>query len=312
MELIYDKYRRPLTRLRISVTERCNLKCFFCHREGVTEYSHKEMTPEEIARITKITVNHGVSKVKLTGGEPLIREDIDKIVRQLSQIKGINDLAMTTNGVLLAEKAESLKHSGLQRVNINFPSLKPSKYYEITDGNNLNDSLNGLKAAIKVGFHPIKLNMVMLKGLNDDEVNDMISFSRQMGVILQLIELEPVNVEDSFYQKYYRSLTDIESQLKKEALSVKTRRSMQNRKVYSLPDVVVELVAPLENTKFCLKCTRLRITSDGKFKPCLMRDDNLIDFLTPLRKGVGDKELENLFIEAVNCREPYYKASGLH
>ncbi len=310
--MIYDKYRRPVTRLRISVTERCNLECSFCHREGVTESSPKEMTPEEIARVTKLAVNHGVSKVKLTGGEPLVREDIDKIVRQLSQIKGINDLAMTTNGTLLAQKAESLRHSGLQRVNINFPSLKPLKYCEITGGNNLDDLLSGLNAAIKVGFHPIKLNMVMLKGLNDYEVNDMISFSRQMGVILQLIELEPVNIENSFYTKYYRSLTDIESQLKKEAISVKIRHSMQNRKVYSLTGVAVELVAPLENSSFCLKCTRLRITSDGKFKPCLMRDDNLVDFLTPLRKGVGDKELENLFIEAINRREPYYKASRSH
>jgi len=269
------------------------------------------MTPEEIARITKITVKHGVSKIKLTGGEPLEREDITEIVRQLSRIDGIDDLAMTTNGILLTKKAKLLKQAGLQRVNINFPSLNPSKYNEIAGGN-LNDLLNGLNASIEAGFNPIKLNMVVLRGLNDEEVKDMISFSRQMGVILQLIELENINLENSFYIKHYQELTDIETQLKKESINITTRRTMQNRKVYSLPGVDVEIVSPLENTEFCSGCTRLRITSDGKFKPCLMRDDNLIDFLTPMRNGAGDDELERLFLKAVDLREPYYKKVKAH
>ena len=309
--MIHDRYGRPVFRLRISVTERCNLKCIYCHREGITAHSPKEMTPEEIARITKITVKHGVSKIKLTGGEPLEREDITEIVRQLSRIDGIDDLAMTTNGILLTKKAKLLKQAGLQRVNINFPSLNPSKYNEIAGGN-LNDLLNGLNASIEAGFNPIKLNMVVLRGLNDEEVKDMISFSRQMGVILQLIELENINLENSFYIKHYQELTDIETQLKKESINITTRRTMQNRKVYSLPGVDVEIVSPLENTEFCSGCTRLRITSDGKFKPCLMRDDNLIDFLTPMRNGAGDDELERLFLKAVDLREPYYKKVKAH
>jgi cyclic pyranopterin phosphate synthase len=152
-----------------------------------------------------------------------------------------------------------------------------------------------VNAAVEAGLCPVKLNMLILNGINDEAVADMIEFAAKTGTVLQLIELEPVNLADSFYQARHQSLDSYEEALQKKALKVETRRFMQNRRVYCLPDVKVETVRPIENTDFCLHCSRLRITSDGKLKPCLMKNDNLIDFLTPLRKGASDQELAELF-----------------
>jgi cyclic pyranopterin phosphate synthase len=143
--------------------------------------------------------------------------------------------------------------------------------------------------------------------VNDGEVKDMIEFAAKTGALLQLIELEPINITDDYYINYYRPLDDYELELKERAVKVETRRFMQSRRVYHLPEVKVEIVHPIENTEFCAHCTRLRITSDGKIKPCLMRNDNLVDVLTPLRNGASEYKLKSLFIEAIKRREPYFK-----
>ncbi|UCF58259.1 MAG: GTP 3',8-cyclase MoaA [Candidatus Bathyarchaeota archaeon] len=305
--MICDNYGRPTLNLRISISQRCNLKCPYCHREGETASPSTEMSVEEITRIVRVAISLGVSSVKLTGGEPLLRSDILEIVKQIAELRGLRDLSMTTNGAFLAPLAGSLRECGLKRVNVNISTLSAETYREL-NGGSLRDALDGVKAAVKAGLYPVKLNMLVLRGVNDGEISKMMKFAEQNESILQLIELEPINVRSDYYQRYHYPLNEIEARLKKEALEIKTRQDMQNRRIYFLPRVKVEVIHPIENTEFCARCTRLRVTSDGKLKPCLARNDNLVDVLTPMRNGADDAELSRLFIEAVKKREPYYKA----
>jgi len=306
--VLKDVAGRPLLNLRVAVTRYCNLNCLYCHMEGEMKFTEnsREMTAAEIVRLVQIAVSLGISKVKLTGGEPLMRNDITQIVKSIASIPGLSDLSMTTNGTMLAQLADELHASGLKRVNISLPTLNSEAYNKLTGGK-LKHVLEGIETAVKVGFYPVKLNMLILKGINDNVVLEMIDFARKTGTFLQLIELEPINIDYVYYSTHYKSLDEYETLLKQKALTVETRRYMQNRRVYHLPHVTVEIVRPFENTSFCSNCTRLRITSDGKLKPCLMRNDNLIDILSPLRSGAKDQELAELFKMANQQRQPYHK-----
>jgi len=305
-----DKCGRPLLNLRISITQRCNLKCSYCHREGEVQranVSAEKMSLEEIVRIAKTAVSLGIVRIKLTGGEPLMRQDVYDVVKSIAGIPGLRDLSMTTNGLLLDQFAQPLCSAGLRRVNISLPTLNPETYRKLTGGK-LENALAGVKAAIEAGFSPVKLNMVVLKGVNVNDIPDMIDFAKEIGVVLQLIELDPVNVSREYFAKHHRLLDEQEAILRDRAVKIETRRLMHNRLIYHLPDVTVEMVHPTENSDFCMHCTRMRVTSDGKLKPCLMRNDNLTDILTPMRSGASDQELQQLFIKANQLREPYNKA----
>ena len=304
--MIHDDYGRPVLNLRISITQRCNLRCPYCHREGEVASPSIEMTRDEIVRVVGIAVGLGISRVKLTGGEPLLRPDILDIVKGITKLRGLKDFSMTTNGTNLASWAKGLHKNGLNRVNISIPSLDTETYCALMGGD-LRDVLKGIRAAVNANLFPVKLNMLVLKNVNNNEIPKMISFAEQTGTILQLIELEPLNVSMSYYRRYHYPLDIVEEELEKQARQVKIREDMQNRKVYFLSKAKVEVVRPIENTKFCARCTRLRVTSDGLLKPCLMRTDNLVDLLTPLRKGANNEDLTRLFMEAVKKREPYYK-----
>jgi len=306
--VLVDNFGRPLLNLRVAVTKRCNLHCLYCHMEGEENHTNPtaEMTTDEIIRIVRTAVKLGVSKVKLTGGEPLMRKDIAEIVKEIASLNGLRDLSMTTNGTMLTFLAEKLHANGLKRVNISLSSLNAEVYNKITGGK-VKDALEGIKAAVEVGLYPVKINMLVLKGINDYAVPEMIDFARQSRTILQLIELEPINISDEYYSIHYKSLDEYEAILKQKAVKIEVRQYMQNRHIYHLPDVTVEIVHPTENSEFCIHCTRLRVTSDGKLKPCLMKNDNLIDILTPLRNGASDKELMELFMLANQKRQPYNK-----
>jgi cyclic pyranopterin phosphate synthase len=184
--------------------------------------------------------------------------------------------------------------------------LNAEAYNKLTDGR-LENTVEGIRAAVAAGFNPVKLNMVVLNGINVDDVPEMMEFARRTGTILQLIELDPVNVDDAYFSAYHRLLDEHEEILRQKAVKIETRRFMHNRHIYHLPDVTVEVVHPTENGEFCAHCTRLRVTSDGKLKTCLMRNDNLIDMLTPMRGGANDEELKAFFLRANEMREPYNK-----
>jgi GTP 3',8-cyclase len=265
------------------------------------------MSVEEIVHIAKIAIGLGIARVKLTGGEPLMRKDLPEIVAGIAAIAGLKDLSLTTNGLLLGGgMAKKLRDCGLKRVNISLPSLNPETYHKLTGGQ-LEAALEGVKAAINAGFCPVKLNMVVLEDVNVDDVPDLIEYAGRTGIVLQLIELDPVNVGDRYYAEHHRSLDEQENMLREKAVTIEKRPFMHNRLIYHLPNATVEVVHPIENTDFCMHCTRMRITSDGKLKPCLMRNDNLTDILTPIREGSNDEQLKELFVKANLLRAPYNK-----
>ena len=265
------------------------------------------MSVQDIVRIAKIAVSLGIARIKLTGGEPLMRKDLPEIVSGIAALPGLRDLSLTTNGLLLGGLAKELHDCGLKRVNISLPTLNPETYRKLAGGN-LDDALTGVRAAIEAGYCPVKLNMVILKDVNVGDVPAMIEYARQTGTVLQLIELDPINVSDTYYSTHHRSLEEQEQMLREQAETIEKRPFMHNRLIYHLPNVTVEVVHPIENSDFCMHCTRMRITSDGKLKPCLMRNDNLTDILTPIRQGATDEQLKQLFVKANLLREPYNKS----
>lgn len=290
--VLKDPYNRTVTNLRISLTQRCNLRCIYCHAEGEVN-PEEQMSAEDIAELMRVGVKFGVKSIKFTGGEPLLRRDLVDIIRSVPP--GVES-SLTTNGTLLAAKAAELKEAGLARVNVSLDTLRPERYRGITGKDILADVLAGIDAAIEVGLTPVKLNMVLLEGINEDEVDDFMAFVRNKpDLILQVIELMEFNE-----CKFHGDVDSVEQDLNERATRVVTRR-MHHRKKYCLDGAEVEVVRPLHNTEFCAFCNRLRVTSDGKLKPCLLRSDNLIDI-----RGKHGKELEDAFREAVSRRKPFF------
>ncbi len=264
------------------------------------------MSPEEIGRIAGLAAEFGVRKVKLTGGEPLMRKDITDVIRSIAETE-VSEISMTTNGTLLADVAVELADAGLDRVNISLDTLNNETYRRITGEDMLENVLSGIEAAIAADLTPVKINMVVLAGINDGEIERMISYAFRQGAILQLIEL--IDVGGGGPSPYHHDLAEVERELSRRALAVETREHMNARKKFILPDGEVEVVRPMHNSEFCMHCTRLRLTSGGYLKPCLMRNDNLVDVLTPLREGMMD-EAREAFRRAVALREPYFKPMG--
>jgi cyclic pyranopterin phosphate synthase len=306
--MVCDKVGRPIRDIRVSLTHRCNLKCIYCHGEG-EQHPGGELGVSEIEWVVSVAAAEGVRRVKLTGGEPLLRGDIFDVVARLSSIPGIEEVSMTTNATLLADMAGELKEAGLKRVNVSLDSLVPERYKEITGFDKLDSVLGGIDEAVRVGLSPVKINMVLLRNLNVDEFWDLARFSREKGAILQVIELVDLG-DNSIFQRFHVDVEPLESELQSQAVKIITR-SMHKRKKYFLPGgAEIEIVRPVHNSDFCSNCTRIRLTSDGKLKPCLMRNDNLVDVAEPLKRGSNSKTLRELFLKAVELREPYYKADN--
>lgn len=304
--MLTDRYGRPVTNLRISITQRCNLACPFCHREGDQRHIDSEMTPKEIQEIVSIAASLGIDKIKLTGGEPLLRDDIAEIVQLIHDIPTIGDIGITTNGILLQELAKPLKSSGLNRVNVSLGTLRRETYLKISGVDALDKVLPGIYEAARVGLNPVKLNMVVLKGVNDDQVWDMLSFANKEDLILQLIEVEADRSDSEYYRLFHTDFSSLEAILEGKARKVDVR-DMQHRRRYYLRDGgEVEIVRPMHNTEFCANCNRIRLTSDGKLKPCLFQSENMVDIIASLREGASEEHLRQDFIKAVEMRKPYF------
>jgi cyclic pyranopterin phosphate synthase len=304
---IYDRYRRPIICLRISVTSDCNLNCFYCHKEN-QDPQIRGLTIEEIGLISRVAGGIGIRKVKITGGEPLLRHDIDKVVLAISSIPGIEEVSMTTNGVLMAPKAAGLVQAGLKRVNISLPSVNPQIYQKVagTAPGILNRVLDGIDAALAVGLSPVKVNMVVLRGINYHEIPRMIEFVQQKGAILQLIELQNLGIDHELYDRYHDNLQTIEKWLAERASKIETRRLSQNRKRYTLSGTEVEVVRPMDNESFCAACTKIRISADGEIRPCLMRTDNSVRIPIKALATRNEDFIRQLFEEAIKRREPFF------
>ena len=308
---VTDNFKRPLISLRISITNRCNVKCFYCHHDGIVPQDY-EMTPQEIERIVTVAKELGIEKIRLSGGEPLVREDIIDMVSRIAKV-GFRDISLTTNGILLDKYAEKLHEAGLTRVNVSFDTLNPDTYRFITKRNYMENAKAGIQRAVESGLSPVKVNMVVMKGINDNEIWDMFKFCRETGAILQLIELLKTEADkpESFFDKYHYDMGELEDALTELSDHVKTRKFMQDRKKYFVDGGEIEIVRPMDNTEFCKNCTRLRITPDGKIKPCLLKNDNLVDIIEPMRKGYTNEKLKKVFLEAIENRKPYF-TDGCH
>ena len=296
-EFLTDAYGRTIKSLRMSVTDRCNLNCIYCHNEGSKGIAG-EMSVEAISNIVHVAAGFGVNRLKISGGEPLLRNDLEDILVSLPPLK---DVSMTTNGVLLRERAQSLKDAGLDRVNISLDSLNEGSYRHITkckDGV-FRKVIEGIHAAVDAGLTPVKLNMVLLKDVNESEVEDMLSFAREFQgeVILQLIQL--MDFRD--VACYHVDVDEIEKELELKAGCVQVRE-LHHRKKYLIDGAEVEFVRPVDNTEFCANCNRLRVTSDGKLRPCLLVNDNLVDV-----SHASVEDMPDLFRLAVSRRIPYYR-----
>lgn len=311
VQALRDKFGRPINSLRISVTQKCNLRCFFCHREGESA-PDGEMSVREISQIVETASEFGIKKVKLTGGEPLLRRDIPKVVSRIARY--VDEVSLTTNGVLLENYAQSLHAAGLKRVNVSLSSITPERYQKITGKPYIQRVKNGIQAALLSGLYPVKINMVVLKDMNVDEIPRMVDFAKEVGATLQLIEFQPIQRENvAYWKNFHYDLAPIEDWLKNKATAVE-ENPLHKRKRYVLRRdggfVCVEIVRPMHNSEFCQNCTRLRVTSDGKLKPCLLRNDNLVDIVPLIRKGVDVGELREAFKKATTLREPYWKEEG--
>ena len=296
-DFLTDAYGRTIKSLRMSVTDRCNLNCIYCHNEG-SKGNTGEMSVETISNIVHVAADFGVTRLKISGGEPLLRKDLEDILVSLPPLK---DVSMTTNGVLLRERAQSLKNAGLDRVNISLDSLNEGNYRHITkckDGI-FGKVIEGIHAAVDVGLTPVKLNMVLLKDVNESEVEAMLSFAREFQgeVILQLIQL--MDFRD--VACYHVDVDEIEKELELKAGCVQVRE-LHHRKKYLIDGAEVEFVRPVDNTEFCANCNRLRVTSDGKLRPCLLVNDDLVDV-----SHASVKEMPDLFRLAIRRRIPYYR-----
>lgn len=294
MKMLRDPYGRPVTSLRISVTNQCNLRCSYCHNEGEDNEAKEQISVEKIAKIASISSSYGIKKVKITGGEPLLRDDITEITSVFDS-NGFDDISLSTNGTLLDKYAFKLRDSGLDRVNISLDTLDEEKYKYITGERALSKVISGIHAAISADFSLIKLNMVLLRDINESDVWDLIRFAGQRKLILQLIEL----LDFGIGSKYHADMTKIEDMLRPHATLIKEQR-LHRRKKYLIDNTEVEVVRPIDNSEFCRNCFRLRMTSDGKLKPCLLRNDNLVHIPT------NEDQIKEAFKLAASLRKPFY------
>jgi len=304
-DYVTDRYERPIVSLRITLTNRCNVNCLYCHHDGMVK-SKDEMTADELYTICKIAKKLGVKKIRLSGGEPLLKKDIVEIVQKIASLD-FKDISMTTNGILMEKYAQDLKDAGLDRVNVSLDTLNRETFEFITKKDYLEDAKKGILKAVEVGMYPVKINMVIMKDFNQNEIDDMFEFCKEHDIVLQLIELiESENCDDDkFSADYHYKLDDIEKELADIADEVHERKFMQGRKKYYIDGGEIEVVKPVDNATFCANCSRLRITPDGKIKPCLLRNDNLVELISYVRNGASEEELEEIFLKGINNREPF-------
>ncbi|MCI4350104.1 MAG: GTP 3',8-cyclase MoaA [Thermoplasmata archaeon] len=305
-----DRYGRDVTDLRISLTQRCNLKCVFCHMEG-QPVSTEELGVADLTRIVRAAARAGIDRVKLTGGEPTLRSDIVEIVAALRP--HMQELSMTTNGLRLEALAAPLRAAGLERVNISLPSLDRATYRELTGVDGVDRVLRGIRAAGAAGLAPIKLNVVALNGSNDDKASTaaLLALAKETGAWLQVIEFENVSgrVDPEVYRQFHSELGRLSADAAQRAFRT-DRNRLHGRPQYTFASdgapVTVEVVQPVENPAFCMACHRLRVTSDGQLKGCLMTNRGLVDLRELLRAPDADRALDRAFELAIATRQPYF------
>lgn len=304
-----DNNNRHINYLRVSITDRCNLRCVYCMpKEGVSAIGHNDiLTYEEILRVIKTAVQTGIVKVRVTGGEPLVRRGVVGFLNSLKTTNGLKDISLTTNGILLENFAEGLFNAGIHRINVSLDSLNPEKYASITRGGNLKTVLRGIDKVEKTGFSPIKINVVVIKGVNEDEVLDFAKLSIEKPYQVRFIELMPVGEAGADNNDKHLSNDSVMEKIKKHHI-LKPVSGLRNKtdgpaRIYRIQGGKGEIgfISPVSH-HFCESCNRLRLTADGYLRACLLSDEEL-DLKDPLRSGCSDSELEDL-IKTIIAKKP--------
>ena len=297
-----DSFQRPINYLRISVTDRCNLRCVYCMpAAGITQMAHYDiLSYEEIITLVKAAAELGINKVRLTGGEPLVRAGLSDLVRMLADIETIDDISLTTNGTLLAKYAADLKDAGLMRVNVSLDSLQPERFRQITRCGDLEDTLQGIEAAGAAGLNPVKINMVVMAGVNDDELPDFARKTIDDGWHVRFIEQMPVNGEEPAASRLF-SVSEMRKRIESLGALEPWKVDVGNgpAKYFRLPGAkgTIGFITPVTE-HFCYQCNRLRLTADGKLRLCLLNEDE-IDLKEPLRSGASVAELKTIIQNAI-------------
>jgi len=304
--MLLDPYKRKINYLRISVTDRCNLRCTYCMPEvGVPLIPHEEiLTYEELLRIVNVFSEEGISKIRLTGGEPLIRKGIVGFISSLSKIKGIKDLSLTTNGILLKDLAYDLQVAGLKRVNISLDSLIRERFFKITRRDHFDLVWAGIEEALRVGLSPVKINMVAIRGLNDDEIESFAELTLRFPLTIRFIEYMPIGNGKEWRQNDILTIYDIKNCLERKGRLVPIPPDPWDgpAKRFQLEGAIGEIgfIGAVSN-HFCENCNRLRLTPDGKIRTCLFSDYE-IDIKEILRNGGTDQELKSRLLAALQLK----------
>ena len=306
----YDSFDRPINYLRISVTDRCNLRCVYCMpAEGIPLRPHAEiLTYEEIARIVSVVARLGIFRVRLTGGEPLARLGLVDLVAMIREIPGIEEISLTTNGTLLAPQAKALAAAGLDRVNISLDTLWAERYRTITRRGDLADVFGGIMAARREGLEPVKINMVVIRGLNDDEVVDFARRTLVPGWHVRYIEVMPLSGGSHWTSDGFVSNEEIRRSIERTLGSLTPVPSNGGgpARYYRVAGAsgTIGFISPWSH-HFCHSCNRLRLTADGQLRPCLLSDRE-IDIRTPLRAGASDAELREIVTRAIAAKPAHH------
>ncbi len=309
---LVDSWERQINYLRISVTDRCNLRCTYCTTQPIAYFSHDDILRyEEIYRAAQAAASLGISKVRLTGGEPLVRLNLSKLVWMLSQIEGIDDIALTSNGILLSNYAIALKEAGLKRVNVSLDTLKEDRFQLITGRDKLGEVLSGIEAARLAGLEPVKINMVVIRGINDDETIDFARLSASEGWHVRFIEFMPFGTPGT------EALTTVSAQEIRERIQSLGKLEPYTGKAgngpakyYRLPGAsgTIGFITPMTE-HFCHTCNRLRLTSNGQLRPCLLDEDE-VNLKEPLRNGASIDKLKQLIQRAVALKKEQHHLTG--
>lgn len=300
---LIDPYNRHLNYLRISITDRCNLKCIYCvPRDLIPRLSHDEiLTYEEILRLVRVGVKLGISKIRITGGEPLVRKGVYDFLSELSRIDGLADLSLTTNGVALKDNLGKIKSAGIKRINISLDTLKREKFARITGMNLFDQVWQGIEGAREMAFHPIKINIVALNGVNDDELIDLAQLSFDHPFHIRFIEYMPIG-ESQMGNGPLLLAPEIKKRISVLGNLIPVRHSASDGPAqrYRFEGALGEIgfIHALSH-HFCNRCNRLRLTARGQLRPCLLSDHHE-DIRGPLRSGCSDDQLAEIFFKAVS------------
>lgn len=314
-----DRFGRIHTNLRISVTDVCNFRCIYCMPEDMAFMPDAAlMTFDEILHLTRIFVGLGVNKIRITGGEPLVRDGVPHLIAQLTQLTGLKDISLTTNGIGLITQAQALYDAGLRRINVSLDTLNEEKFEQMTRRKVLSRVIAGLKAAHHCGFDPIKVNAVAMRGFTDDEIVELATFARDNGYQLRFIEFMPLDADDIWGRNMFIPGKEIIDKinavypLEPVVLNGDARSDAKSDTAtrYRFADNGTEVgVIPSVSEPFCENCNRVRLTADGKFRTCLFSLTET-DLLTPLRNGATDAAIAQLIRDAVAQKAAGHKINA--